>query len=241
MKNVEYINYAHRGASHYYPENTWIAFHKGIEMGANGIELDLQKTKDNKIVIFHDNTIDAKSNGKGKICDYTYDELLKLDFGSWFDAKFEGVSIMLFEDFAKEFLGKNLTFAIELKEAGIEKEVLDIIKTYQTNSKIYVSSFQYQALENMRKLDADIKLSWLIQEKISQENIDKLKKIDGTQICPSADRVCAEDIELAMNNGLEVRLWGVVNTELMRKVYRLNIAGMTVNFPDKLQELLDQE
>lgn len=58
----KFINYAHRGASNYAPENTMVAFQKAIELGANGIELDLQQTKDGKIVIFHDEKIDNKSN-----------------------------------------------------------------------------------------------------------------------------------------------------------------------------------
>lgn len=58
----KFINYAHRGASNYAPENTTVAFQKAIELGANGIELDLQQTKDGKIVIFHDEKIDNKSN-----------------------------------------------------------------------------------------------------------------------------------------------------------------------------------
>lgn len=238
---INFVNYAHRGASQYYPENTLISFKKGIELGATGIELDLQKTKDNKIVIFHDDIIDNKSNGKGKISDYTYNELLELDFGSWFNSKFKNVKIMLFEDFAKEFLNKNLTFAIELKVAGIEQEVLEIIKKYQTHNNLYISSFKYEALENMRKLDKEIKLSWLIQERITQNNINKLLKINGSQICPPADLIYKEDISLALKNGLNVRLWGVKNIELMMKVYKLNIEGMTVNFPDKLYELLNIE
>ena len=72
------INYAHRGASAYVPENTMLAFKKAVELEATGIELDLQKTKDGKIVIFHDEYIDRKSNGTGKIGDYTYNELTSL-------------------------------------------------------------------------------------------------------------------------------------------------------------------
>ena len=88
IKN-NYIIYAHRGASAYLPENTKIAFEKALELNANGIELDLQKTKDGKIVIFHDDIIDNKSNGKEKISDYTYQKLLIFDFGSWFDSKYK--------------------------------------------------------------------------------------------------------------------------------------------------------
>lgn len=234
----EFIVYAHRGASAYAPENTRVAFEKAIELNANGIELDLQKTKDGKIVIFHDDFIDHKSNGIGKIEEYTYQELLKLDFGGWFDKKYQREPIMLFEDFAKEFLNKDLTFAIELKVLGIEKQVLEIINRYQVHNHIYITSFLYDALETVRKIDKDIKLSWLVTE-INEDRINQLLKINGTQICPKADLISKEKIEMANDNGLGVRLWGIENEDIMQKVYQLNIEGMTVNFSDKLNKLLE--
>ncbi len=240
-KNNKYIVYAHRGASAYAPENTKVAFEKAIELNANGIELDLQKTKDGKIVIFHDDYIDKKSNGTGKIKDYTYQELLKLDFGSWFNNKYKNEKIVLFENFARDYLRKDLTFAIELKVLGIERETLEIINRYKVHNNIYITSFLYDALENVREIDSNIKLSWLIEDKISKKNIEKILKIRGTQICPRASLVSKEDIEIANNNGLGVRLWGIDNEEIMKKVYKLNIEGMTVNFPDKLIKLLDNE
>ena len=241
LKKRKYIIYAHRGASAYAPENTKVAFEKAIELKSNGIELDIQKTKDGKIVIFHNDCIDRKSNGTGKIEDYTYQELLKLDFGSWFNDKYKNEKIVLFEDFARDYLGKDLTFAIELKVLGIEKETLEIINKYKVHNNIYITSFLYDALENVRKIDSNIKLSWLIKDKISKENIEKLLKINGNQICPRASLVSKEDIEIANNNGLGVRLWGIDNEEIMKKVYALNIEGMTVNFPDKLIKLLEKE
>lgn len=237
-----FINYAHRGASAYAPENTMSAFRKAIELKANGIELDLQKTKDGKIVIFHDDFIDKKSNGIGTISDYTYNELLKFDFGSWFDLKYKDEKIVLFEEFAKEFLSEDLTFAIELKTIGIEKQTLEIIDKYsKSKENIYITSFIFEALENVRKFDKDIKISWLIDEEINQNNIDKLLSIKGCQICPKADKVSNNSIELANSNKLGVRLWGIRDEKLMQKVYKLNIEGMTVNFPDKLKVLIEGE
>ena len=72
--------WAHRGASGYAPENTLDAFRKAVEMGADGIELDVQMTKDGELVVIHDETIDRVSNGKGWVKDYTYEELKKFDF-----------------------------------------------------------------------------------------------------------------------------------------------------------------
>lgn len=236
-----FVNYAHRGASAYAPENTMISFRKALQLGANGIELDLQRTKDGKIVIFHDKNIDKKSNGKGKISDYTYKELLDFDFGSWFDIKYKDERIVLFENFAKEFLSKNLTFAIELKQEGIEKDVLDIIKKYTTHDDIYITSFNFNVLNNVRAIDSNIKLSWLIEDRINIDNISKLLEINGIQICPNAEDVTIEDIKLANKSGVRVRLWGVSNEDIMRKAFNFNIDGMTVNFPDKLKELMEEK
>ena len=69
------INYAHRGASEYAPENTLSSFYLGLLQGANGIETDVQKTKDGVLVLFHDDTIDRVSDGEGKLSDYTFEEL----------------------------------------------------------------------------------------------------------------------------------------------------------------------
>lgn len=161
------INYAHRGASSYAPENTISSFDLGIKMLANGIELDLQKTKDGKIVIFHDDVLDNKSNCKGKIEDYTYEELLKYDFGSWFDEKYKNEKIVLFEDFAKKYFDKKLTFAIELKGVGFEQEATDIINKFKRHNNYYISSFKYEALENVYNIDKNIKISWLISTEIN--------------------------------------------------------------------------
>lgn len=236
-----FVNYAHRGASEYAPENTMPSFDLGLTMGANGIETDLQETKDGKIVMFHDNTIDDKSNGTGAIADYTYEELLKMDFGSWKEERFAGTQIVLFEDFAKKFLPLDLIFAIELKVTGIAAKALDIMKKYGNMDNIYVSSFKFEALEEARAIDPNIKLTWLIKEPITQENIDRLKTLNGTQISPRATLVDEQQVELAKANGLKVRLWGVKDPDLMRKVYPLDTEGMTVNFPDKLVELMAEQ
>lgn len=235
----QFINYAHRGASAYAPENTMVAFKKALEMGADGIELDLQETKDKKRVIFHDEIIDKKSNGKGRIKDYTFEELYNLDFGSWFSNEYKGEHIVLFEDFAKEFLKKDLVFAIELKDIGYEQEVLNIIKEYSNINNIYITSFKYEVLNNIRKIDKNIKISWLIKEKINKENINKLLKINANQICPKATKVTSKNIALANASGIGVRLWGVKDEEIMGKVYTLNTEGMTVDFPDKLNKLMN--
>lgn len=236
---MNFVNYAHRGASAYAPENTMSSFKKAFQLGSNGIELDLQKTKDGKLVIFHDKEIDKKSNGTGKISDYTYNELLELDFGSWFGKEFKNEKIVLFEDFMQSVSDKNLILAIELKEEEIEKDTLEIINKYYNKDNIFITSFIYNALLNVRKFDNNIKIGWLIKDDINKRNVSELVKISGNQICPPANLVSKEGIKLARENGLSVRLWGVSNEEIMERVYKFDIDGMTVNFPDKLKRLME--
>ena len=235
-----FVNYAHRGASSYAPENTMVSFRMGLEMGANGIETDVQETKDGKLVLFHDDTIERCSNGTGKIADYTYDELLNMDFGGWKNEKYKGEPIVLFEDFAREFFHLDLTFAIELKVRGIERKVYDVIKRYGATEKVFVSSFDFVNLENMSRIAPEIRLCWLMVGEITQERIDKVKSIGGAQISPKCALTTPEGVALANANGLRVRLWGTSNEEIMRKVYPLDTDGMTVNFPDKLTALMMQ-
>ena len=90
---------AHRGASGYAPENTWPAFKLAREMGANGIETDVQLSKDGVPVLVHDTNLDRTSDGTGPVADLTWDELARLDAGSWLDARFAGERIVRLDEF----------------------------------------------------------------------------------------------------------------------------------------------
>ncbi len=234
-----FVNYAHRGASSYAPDSTEPAFDLGIEMKANGIETDMHATADGEIVLFHNEMLDGRSSGTGELKNYTLKELKEMDFGSWKDEKFKGEKIMTLKEFADKYFSLDMTFALEFKARGCEEKVLEILSRYDCRNKIYLTSFQYDILENVRKLDKDIRISWLVKS-FDQSVLDRLKLINGTQICPEASKTEQADVDLAHANGLEVRAWGVADETLMVKMYNMNIEGMTVNFPDKLYELMNK-
>ena len=116
--NIEYIRTmevtAHRGASKLYPENTMAAFIGAKELNADWIELDVQQTKDQKLIILHDTNLKRTTGLNKNTWDATYDEIAKLDAGSFFSSKFKGEKIPLLEDvisFAKE---NNIKLAMKL-------------------------------------------------------------------------------------------------------------------------------
>ena len=235
---MEFIDLAHRGASAYAPENTLASFYKGIELGANGIETDLQKTKDGVIFLFHDDKLDNKTDAKGYPSEYTWVELKQLDAGSWFSPKYKGERLVSFEDFLHYFGDKELIFAIELKVPFIEKEVkeiLELIDYYEIRAKVTITSFIFENLVVTRKVDKDIKIGYLLKN-IDVDNIKQLKSINAQQICPFAELLTLQDVLLAKQHGLQVRAWGIKNTEVMKHALDCGVDGMTLDFPDKLDD-----
>lgn len=234
-----FMNLAHRGASAYAPENTLAAFYRAIELGANGIETDLRRTRDGVILLLHDRELNRTTNGRGTPAKYTWSELESLDAGSWFGQEFMGERIVTLELFLYLFGRRNLLFALELKDANLEVATLELIERYGVGSKVTLTSFQYEHLVAVRKEDPSIKLGHLVS-RIDEPNIDALLEIGGNQICPAAKWLQPEDVALAKEHGLEVRAWGIADEAMMHHALRCGVDGMTINFPDLLAEALSE-
>lgn len=227
-----FINYAHRGASEYLPENTFLSFYNGIYMGANGIETDVQKTKDGVLVLFHDDTITRVTGKEGAIKDYTFAELQE------FDVRKNGFKdkIPAFEDFLIHFGHFPLTFAIELK-TDVAKETADMLRKYNMQEKTVVTSFNFNYIKEFKKYAPEFKIGWLVKE-INHKVIADLLEIGGEEICPKAELLTEETVKDFHAKGLNVRAWGVFNTDIMEHTVNCGADGMTVNFPDKLSKFL---
>ena len=231
-----FVNYAHRGASEYTPENTLMAFYTGMYMGANGIETDIQMTKDGVLVLFHDDTIMRLTGAEGSIQDYTLEQLRQFTFEN------NGLTdkIVVFEDFLQQFGWRDITFAIEIKQAGIESKVVDMIRKYNIQSKTIVTSFMLGSVRATKAYAPEQKVGLLTKE-VTEELLAELKTIGAEQLCPYAMDVTEETVARWHAQGFEVRAWGVKDEILMRQVYDAGAEGMTVNFPDKLTSYMAQK
>lgn len=233
------INYAHRGASEYFPENTLRSFYAGLEMGADGIETDIQRTKDGVLVLNHDDTLKRTAGVEGRVCDFTYDELLNMDFGVFKGESFAGEKIVTLDEFLRHFASKDLTFALEIKQAGVEADVLACIEKHGCRDKVIITSFKWESVAEVRRLDETIRIGYLTGA-ITEEVLDLLAQHNMQQICPKIANVTAESMALARSRGFSVRFWGVSNEELMLRAVSFGGDGMTVNFPDKLTAALER-
>ena len=143
---------AHRGlTSKDIKENTLEAFRNAINNGYEGIELDIRKTKDNKIVVIHDKYINRTSNGSGNINKLLYKELLKYNFGS----KKKYSKIPLLKDIVKNI--NNTNIFIELKEKINRNELDSILKKNNTN-KYYIMSFNKEYIDNLLGIEYNLGL-----------------------------------------------------------------------------------
>lgn len=231
---MKFVNYAHRGASEYAPENTMLAFCLGIFMGANGIETDVQLTRDGVPVLFHDNTLARVTGEVGSVFDYTYAELLQ------FRVHKNGLTdqILSLEDFLKHFSFRDMTFAIELKQKGTAKPVADMIRAYGVQRRVVVTSFDFDELCAMREYAPELETGFLAKA-VDDALLTILREKGIVELCPPADQVTAENVRYWHDQGFRVRAWGVKDEALMRNARDCGADGMTVNFPDKLTEYLN--
>ena len=228
-----FINYAHGGASQYAPENTFLAFYTGMYMGANEIETDVQRTKDGVLVLFHDDTIQRLTGESGSISDYTLEELQRFIF----EKNEMQDKIVVFEDFLKQFGWRDITFAIEIKQRGIEKQIADMMQKYHVEEKSVVTSFKFDCIQIIKEYAPCLHIGWLKKD-FSEEDLQQLREIGGEEVCPHASVVTSEKVEKWHQENFRVRAWGLDNEEWMKNVYDCKADGMTVNFPDKLTKYI---
>ena len=136
---------AHRGDITNAPENTIPAFRKALDVGADGIELDVRLTKDEKLVVFHDRCLDRTSNGAGPVNHYTLEEARGLDAGSWFDPGFSGerppTLDEVFESLPPDFL-INVEMKVIMKGMRlIARRVAEVVRRHARWDSTLVQSF----------------------------------------------------------------------------------------------------
>ena len=164
MKKVPLV-WAHRGSCATAPENTLLSFQQAIDAKADGIELDVQLSKDDVMVICHDEEIDRTSNGKGYVKDYTLEELKQFDFNPNFP-EYGPQQIPTLQEVIDLIKPTNLTIDIELKTSifyydHLEKKVLNIVKENGMEDRVNYSSFNHFTLVHLLELKPDADVGFL--------------------------------------------------------------------------------
>ena len=126
-----------------------------------------------------------------------------------------------------------------VKDAGIEKDVADLLRAYHMEKKTVVTSFEFDYIKNLKEYAPELRVGYLTS-KVDEEILEKLLAIDGDELCPIADRINPQDVDHWHEMGFRVRAWGV-SPKTMEAVYDSGADGMTVNFPDRLKAYVDSK
>lgn len=241
---------AHRGSNKEAPQNTLPAFQRAIDEHADGFETDVHVTKDGKLVICHNYTIDATSDGRGEITSYTLGELKKFDFGSYFSAEYKGTPLPTVDEFL-ELAGSSDAeiINIELKaprqaESGIVQKTLDAVKAHNLRDRILISSFNRHILQEVKDLDPHFRTGFLyptIDYHASPFVYDPFpiaKRIGADALHPMSVVVTPRLIRRAHKRGMKVNVWTVDDKKTAQHLAAIGADGIITNAPGRVREYL---
>ncbi len=228
---------AHRGASKYAPENTMPAFELAYQMNADGIETDIQLTKDGVPILIHDEELGRTTNGFGFVKDYELYELQKLDAGMYFSKKFIGTRILTLDEFLQWAKDKPLYLNLELKNNKIDYEdieikVLDAIYKYKLKDRTTISSFNAASIQRLRRLDKSIDIA-LLRSRSHGNLAHYAKGLGASSLHIRYNLLNKALVKSSEVLNLPIRVYTVNRSINIWKCLKLNIDGIITDMPDK--------
>jgi glycerophosphoryl diester phosphodiesterase len=218
------LRIGHRGARAYEPENTIRSFKKAIEIGVNAVELDVRKTKDGQLVVIHDPDIKRTTDGKGLVSELTLKEIKAFSTE-------KGEKIPTLKE-TLDFLDKKVKILIELKEAGVEEEVLALLRANELRKSVIITSFLENALQKVRELDKDV-ATGLIYAK-HKNPMKAALNLKAQYLVAFYRFTHTANVQKAHENGLKVIVWTVNTPEEAAAYVQKGVDGIASDKPDIL-------
>ncbi len=222
----------HRGAAALAPENTWASFDRALLIGVDAIETDVHATSDGELVLIHDKSLVRTTNGSGSVHDTPWSVVKELDAGSWFSEDYAGARIPLLRETLVHY-GKRTHLVLEVKQRGIELQVLDMVRDVGLLAQVTFSSFFFSVAHNLKSHTPSAKVGLLTID-ARPETTRRVLDAGFDQICPPAPCLSRELVTAWKAAGLEVRAWGIKDPDVMRAAMDAGVDGMTVDFPHLL-------
>jgi glycerophosphoryl diester phosphodiesterase len=240
------LNFAHRGASHEAPENTLAAFLLALELDADGIEFDVQLSRDDQAVVIHDYDLSRTTNGQGLVRERTLEELQQLDAGSHFDPAFVEQRIPTLQEVI-DIVRDRLLLNVELKSEHSRDGTLAsvVARTLEDNDlldTVIVSSFEPLLLRRMKQLNPRLRTGFLYAPDsprlFRRPWLRYLIRFDALH--PYYAAVDERTMRWARNKGYRVNVWTVDEPATMRRLVQAGVDGIITNRPDLLREVLGE-
>ena len=210
---------AHRGASFFEPENTLRAIERAVKMGADFVEVDVRKSKDNRLVIMHDPDVNRTTDGNGFVKDYTIQELKKLDAGN-------GETIPTLDEVIT-CVKDRVWLVIEIKEPGTEGKILEKVNENELENTI-LTSFYHKSVKNAVKMNPSINAGIIF----ACQPVDVMQMVSNARaniIFPSYKYLDEDMIKQAHRNGISVYPWTIDNPEIFERFVEMGVDGIVTN------------
>lgn len=231
---------AHRGSSREAPENTMAAIKKAVDDLADYVEIDVQETEDGVVVLGHDSTLKRVAGVNRTIGSYSFEELQKLDVGSWFSHKYAGEKIPSLEEVMAFCKGK-ININIEIKNAGsrslLPEKVAVLIDQYQMNEQCVVTSTRFSYLTRIKNFDGKIRTGYIISA--AYGNYYSSDDIDFVSLRSSF--VNEKLVEAAHLRGKAIHAWTVNSKSEMERMKMLSVDNIITDYPVLTRQIVYRE
>lgn len=212
--------YAHRGVSAHFPENTLAAFRAALDAGVDGIELDVHRSADGVPVVIHDDRLERTTSGMGSVADFDLASLKTLDAG-------QGERIPTLEEVV-ELVDGRLHFDIEIKGAGCERSVLDVLDRHP-RTRAAISSFDWNILTTIRSLSR-IEL-WILTPVVNDEAIAAAERLAATSLAVFHRSIDEAAMARAREANLAIMAWTVNELEEAERLRDLGVIAICSDDP----------
>ncbi len=235
--------FAHRGASHIYPENTLPAFREAIRRGANGLELDVHLTKDGYPVVVHDEHLNRTTTGKGLVKNYTLKEIKELSAGSWFDSRYSHFKVPTLEEVFEKAQSYPVLLNIEIKNVlirydNIEKEIIRLIKKYDFLQRVILSSFNPESIKLIHSIESRISTGLLYFGKLADPWV-MAHEFGAKVIQPPIDAINPHFVQNCRHSGLLVCPYNVNQWREIVRAVESGVDGMVTLYPERVRKFVE--
>lgn len=231
------LRIGHRGAAASAPENTVASFRRAVELGVDGVEFDVQRTRDGALVVIHDETVDRTTDGTGPVADLTLAEIRALDAGSWKGAEFAGARVPTLDE-VLDAVPAPLWLFVELKDPsrypGIEREVLAALRSRGVFERSGISSFDHAALARVREADAHLRIGLLYAR--HPDPVSAARALGALAIHPPLRGLDADLVRAAHAAGLAVLTWTANEPAEIAAARALGVDGIFSDHPERLAD-----
>lgn len=233
----------HRGAMGHSPENTMASFERGLELGADLVELDVHLSRDGALMVIHDESVDRTTNGHGLVQDQTLAELKRLDAGAWFGREFAGQTIPTLDEVLDWARQRHAMVDIEIKNApifyaGIEEAVVKALDRAGMTEQVIVISFDHHAVRTVKALSPRIATGVLYAARPVDAGLELARQAQADALLPHVAYVTRDDVAAAHAAGLSVAPWTTSDPEALRYLIECGVDAIGTNHPDVLRNLL---